>query len=61
MAHELEGYGNFLQSRSSSEMIPANPFASILQKIQFGFLQHARHFSKTLDFACAERRQNQGF
>jgi len=23
--------------------------------------QYLRHFSKTLDFACAERRQNQGF
>jgi len=27
-----------------------------------GFIsQHDRHFSKILDFACAERRQNQGF
>jgi len=25
------------------------------------FLQYLRHFSKTLDFACASRKQNQGF
>jgi len=30
-------------------------------KIPGSILQYLRHFSKTLDFACASRTQNQGF
>jgi len=33
-----------------------------LHSLKLGFqMQYLRHFSQTLDFACAPRRQNQGF